>query len=203
MERESSASAPFPTQLVVMALEIEAGDVFQRAGIPVMFTGIGKVNATYALTKRIAEYRQANAPLQRVINFGTAGSHRFPTGTLVACNAFIQRDIDLTALGFAQGVTPFEPSIPAKLECPPVITTLPQAVCSSGDSFETCDPKLPCDVTEMEAYALAKVCLLEKLPFVCVKYITDGTDASAANDWQVNVKKAAAEFLRVYRDLPA
>lgn len=194
---------PLPDQLLVMALEIEAGDVFQRAGIPVLFTGIGKVNAAYALTKRIADYRQANAPLRRVINFGTAGSHRFRAQTLVACTAFIQRDIDLTALGFELGVTPFEPEIPARIEFPAGLPGLPQAVCSSGDSFETCDPKLPCDVTEMEAYALAKICYLEKIPFVCVKYITDGTDASAANDWKANVAKAPAAFMRAYRELCA
>jgi adenosylhomocysteine nucleosidase len=55
----------------------------------------------------------------------------------------------------------------------------------------------------MEAYALAKVCLLEGASFICVKYITDGADHSAASDWRTNVSRAAGEFLRLYRELAA
>jgi adenosylhomocysteine nucleosidase len=54
----------------------------------------------------------------------------------------------------------------------------------------------------MEAYALAKVCWKEQAQFGCAKYVTDGADHAAANDWQRNVHKAADEFLRLYRDLP-
>lgn len=183
-----------------MALEVEAGDVFQEASVPVLFTGIGKVNAAHVLTKRLAEYRAANRWPRHVINFGTAGSERFVTGTVVACNAFIQRDMDVTALGFAPGVTPYE-STPAELRFPVALEHLPQAICSTGDSFATCPPTLPCDVREMEAYALAKICLLEGASFICVKYITEGADHSAANDWAVNVKKAAREFIQIYREL--
>lgn len=196
------AGNDFPELLVVMALEIEAGEVFRKEGVPVLFTGIGKVNAAYTLTKRLTEYRQANRWPRYVINFGTAGSERFSTGALVACSAFIQRDMDVTALGFAPGVTPFEQT-PAELRFPVVLNKLPQAVCSTGDSFATCAEPLPCDVREMEAYALAKVCLLEGATFVCAKYITDGADHSAANDWQTNVHKAALEFIQIYRELAA
>jgi hypothetical protein len=34
-----------------------------------------------------------------------------------------------------------------------------------------------------------------------VKFITDGADHAAANDWRANVDKAAIEFLRIYREL--
>jgi Cupin superfamily (DUF985) len=61
--------------------------------------------------------------LPRVVNFGSAGSRRFATGTVVACNEFHQRDMDVTGLGFAHGKTPF--------------VELPLASCGTGDSFET------------------------------------------------------------------
>ncbi len=32
---------------------------------------------------------------------------------------------------------------------------------------------MECDVMDMEAYALAKVCLLERVAFTSVKYVTD------------------------------
>jgi adenosylhomocysteine nucleosidase len=58
-----------------------------------------------------------------------------------------------------------------------------------------------CAVIDMEAYALAKVCWHENARFACVKYITDGADTFAAHEWQRNVHKAAAEFLRFFRGL--
>ena len=51
------------------------------------------------------------------------------------------------------------------------------------------------------AYALAKVCALEEISFACAKYITDGADHAAANDWQGNLPQAAAEFFTLYRRL--
>src|SRR5687768_16931828 len=55
----SREMAELPALLVVMALPLESQGVFERAGIDVLFTGIGKVNAAYALTRRLADYRHA------------------------------------------------------------------------------------------------------------------------------------------------
>jgi adenosylhomocysteine nucleosidase len=186
--------------LPVFALEIESQGVFEAAGLPVLFTGIGKVNAAHALTRKLAEYRLKGTPVPHVANFGTAGSRKFTTGTLVVCEAFKQLDMDVSALGFARGVTPFE-SVPTIIEFPSTVSGLPRAACGSADSFTTSGDELPCDVVDMEAFALAKVCWLEKAPFTCVKYITDGADHAAAQDWEANLPKAAAEFLRIYREL--
>ena len=43
----------------------------------------------------------------------------------------------------------------------------------------------------MEAYALAKVAMMENLPFLSLKYISDGADGNADDDWSLQVKKAA------------
>lgn len=185
--------------LVVMALQIEEQGAFERAGVEVLFTGLGKVNAAYSLTRRLVEQRrQGRRPL--VVNFGTAGSRIHPTGTIVACRHFVQRDIDLTGLGFQRGETPFE-EVPPELVFDPVFTGLPEGRCGTGDSFETQHAGAVCDVVDMEAYALAKVCWLEGLPFACAKFITDGADASAAGDWQANLPRAARGFLELYGSL--
>jgi adenosylhomocysteine nucleosidase len=186
-----------PPRLVVMALELEGQGAFERAGVPVLYTGLGKVNAALVLARRLADYRAAGQALPLVLNFGSAGSRRFPTGSVVACERFVQRDMDVSGLGFPLGVTPFEDDA-AQLQFPEVFTGLPTGVCGTGDSFETGPPRLACDVVDMEAYALAKVCRREQALFGCAKYITDGADHSAATDWQANLQHAAAAFVRLY-----
>ena len=81
----------------------------------------------------------------------------------------------------------------------PLFEHLPAAVCGSGDSFATGVSGMDCAVIDMEAYALAKVCWRENAKFACVKYITDGANHVAADDWQRNVHKAAEEYLRLFR----
>lgn len=189
-----------PRVLVVMALPLESQGVFERASVPVLYTGVGKVNAAYGLTRKLAEYRHAALAPPRVINFGTAGSQRHKTGALLECRAFVQRDMDVTGLGVPLGVTPFE-EIPARIEIPPVFGDLPQGVCGSGDSFVMTAAALDCDVVDMEAYALAKVCRLERTAFSAVKYVTDGADHAAGADWQSNLHRAADLFLTLYQRL--
>jgi adenosylhomocysteine nucleosidase len=186
--------------LVVMALPLEAQDVFARAGIPVLYTGVGKVNAAMTLTRALAGYRHAGQPLPRVVNFGSAGSPRFTTGTVVACTTFHQRDMDVSALGFDPGATPYE-EIPPVLEFPAIFHALASAACGTGDSFETGQRTMSCDVVDMEAYALAKVCHVEGATFACAKFVSDGADHAAASDWQANLHRAADQFLALYRQL--
>jgi adenosylhomocysteine nucleosidase len=194
------AAVPLPPTLVVMALEIEAQGLFARAGVPVLYSGLGKVNAAMSLMRRLMAYRAADRALPRVVNFGTAGSRRFASGTLVACRQFVQRDMDVTALGFALGSTPFE-ELPAQLQFAPLFEGLPTGLCGSGDSFETGVARLHCEVIDMEAYALAKVCVLEGASFACAKYITDGADHRAAADWHDNLPMAAAAFWGLYQSI--
>jgi adenosylhomocysteine nucleosidase len=192
--------ADFPRTLVVMALPAESDGVFEGAGVPVEYCGVGKVNAAITLTRALRRYVHAGEPLPLVFNFGTAGSRAHDTGKFVACHEFVQRDMDVRGLGFALGVTPFD-SVPPSLRFEAVFTQLPSAICGSGDSFATMDCDVACDVVDMEAYALAKVCWIEGAEFACVKYVTDGADHAAAADWQRNVHKAASEFLSLYKSV--
>jgi adenosylhomocysteine nucleosidase len=188
-----------PSALVVVALREESAGVFEAADIPVLYCGVGKVNAASALARALTRYALQGRAMPRVMNFGSAGSRRYPTGTLVECHEFVQRDMDVSGLGFALGVTPYDEA-PSCLHFEPVFTHLPSAVCGSGDSFATSVTGMDCAVVDMEAYALAKVCWFEKAPFACVKYVSDGADHAAAEDWQRNLHKAADEFLRLYQD---
>ena len=191
-----------PNPLVVMALEEESGDIFQHAGVPVLYTGVGKINAAYHLATRLAAYDKGGGPLPFVVNFGTAGSPRFPTHSLVACRSFVQRDMDASALGFEVGQTPYDP-VPLVLTFPALELGLPEGVCGSGDSFATTRVAASCDVLDMEAYALAKVCWFQGVRFASIKYVTDGADHEAADNWKANLRSAAEHFLDVYHRLAA
>jgi adenosylhomocysteine nucleosidase len=168
----------------------------------VLYTGLGKVNAALILARKLASLRARGELPSLVVNFGTAGSRNLPTRSVVACRKFVQRDMDVTGLGFALGETPFE-STPVTLEFPAVFGDLPEGVCGTGDRFETGEIPVACDVIDMEAYALAKACLYESVPFACAKYISDGADGTAADDWQASLPGAAAAFWALYQQLLA
>jgi adenosylhomocysteine nucleosidase len=191
--------AALPRTLVVMALKEESAGVFEAAGVSVLYCGVGKVNAAIALTRELARYAHAGEAPPLVLNFGTAGSRVHATGSLLACHEFVQRDMDVSGLGFALGVTPYDET-PALLRFEPRFTNLESATCGSGDSFATVVGAVECGVLDMEAYALAKACWREHAPFACAKYVTDGADHAAADHWRNNVHRAAEDFLALYRE---
>jgi adenosylhomocysteine nucleosidase len=189
-----------PRTLVVMALRAESDGLFEVAGVPVLYCGVGKVNAAIALTRELTRYSLHDEEMPLVLNFGSAGSRKFDAGTLVSCHEFVQRDMDVRGLGFALGTTPYDDA-PPRLCFDPLFTHLPAAICGSGDSFATTISDMDCAVVDMEAYALAKACHGENARFACAKYVSDGADHTAAADWQRNVHKAAGEFLRLYQNI--
>jgi adenosylhomocysteine nucleosidase len=185
-----------PKPLIVMALPQESRGRLEAGGAQVLYTGVGKVNAAATLARRLAELRTRGEPLPLVLNLGTAGSRRVPARSLIACNRFAQRDMDVSGLGFAAGVTPFDPTPPV-IEFPPMFPHLPQLLCSTADSFATAHHDG--DVVDMEAFALARVCLMERARFGCIKYVTDGADGNAGTDWQAALEPASQAFADVYQ----
>ena len=188
--------------LIVMALPQESRGLLERAGATPLYTGVGKVNAASSLARALAELRCAGMPPALVVNLGTAGSRNIRAHTLVGCNRFSQRDMDVTGMGFAAGVTPFDETPPV-IEFPTVFTRLPQVTCSSGDSFATHLHDFEGDVVDMEAFALARVCLSERVRFACAKYITDGADADSAAHWETALDAASRAFAELYFSLGA
>jgi adenosylhomocysteine nucleosidase len=186
--------------MIVMALRQESRGRLEAAGAPVFYTGVGKVNAASALARRLAELRCAGTPPALVVNMGTAGSRSVAPHTLVACNRFVQRDMDVSGLGIPPGVTPFDDA-PPMLEFPPQFMRLPQLVCSTADSFATHLHAVDGDVVDMEAFALAKACRAESVRFACVKYVTDGADADSAAHWEAALDSAARAFAELYATL--
>ncbi|TWI81659.1 adenosylhomocysteine nucleosidase [Lacibacter cauensis] len=177
---------PLQDALFVFALESEAAEDFTDCNV--LITGIGKVSAAYALTKSIAQHKPA-----MIINLGSAGSNTFSKGTIVCCTQFIQRDMDVRGLGFQLYETPLS-GIDPVLQYGLQIKGLPQGICGTGDSFEMNHDVIAYTVVDMEAYPLALIAQKENIPFLCLKYISDGADGSAADDWNELVHKAAVAF---------
>jgi len=191
---------PHSKWLIVMALPQESRGRLEAAGAAVLYTGVGKVNAASVLARHLAEVRCAGTPLPLVVNLGTAGSRSVAAHTLVACNRFAQRDMDVSGLGFAPGVTPFD-ATPPVIEFPQAFAHLPQMLCSTADSFATHLHTIAGDVVDMEAFALARVCRAAGARFACAKYVTDGADSDSAAHWEAALDHAAQAFVTLYREL--
>lgn len=181
------------TPLFAFALQEEATHEFTE--LEPLFVGVGKLNAAFSLMQQIAARRPSI-----IVNLGSAGSQRHARGTVVCCSQFIQRDMDVTALGFEKYVTPFTDQ-PVVLRYGLTVPGLPEGVCGSGDSFEVNHTATAYDVIDMEAYALAWVAMKEQIPFLCLKYISDGADGKAATDWQTSVRNASSALKNVIHKL--
>ena len=180
--------------LIVCALEVETQG--QLEDYDVLYTGVGKVNATCKLTQKFGKHGSF-VPYDLIINYGTAGSRKIKKKTLVDCTKFIQRDMDVTGLGFMRGETPFEDNPPITIESTGDFNPIGRkATCGSGDNFVEDRSQYYGEVVDMEAYALAKVCYLYDVPFISFKYITDGADEQAHEDWEKNL----ADGIEVFKE---
>ena len=157
-----------------------ANDIFYiRSGdVDVLFTGIGKINATYALTRYLCEIGKPDV----IYNVGTAGccNNSIAVGDLVLCDKFIQLDMNATPQNVDEiGFTPYDDigfiidNDPMSEKNNNLIKDVKNGnyICATMDTFNISNTKY--DVYDMEAYALAKLALRFGIDFVCVKYITD------------------------------
>ena len=147
-------------------------------GYSIYLSGCGKVNATIATMEAI------DAGAKKIINYGTAGAVGNISG-LVEVTGYVDRDMDVRPLGFRLGQTPFEEGIRIGRK---------GLVVGSGDSFAVGKPEIECDIVDMEAYAIARVCKKYDVEFRCFKYISDKADENAASDWNENIRKGNRLF---------
>ena len=187
--------------LIVCALEQEVnGELDDYLPDPrqIIYTGVGKVNATGQLTERLHSSHLHYLPEmpKLVINYGTAGSRDLPIGELVDCTKFTQRDMDVRGMGFIKGQTPFEVDVPIILDYDHVqFNPIGKKLrCGTGDNFVQTDKDTYSDVYDMEAYALAKVCHVYNVDFISFKYITDNANESSPKDWKDNCSDGITEF---------
>lgn len=174
------------TILVLAALKDELSIARAPAGVQVIYTGIGKVNAASVTTGAILASRPA-----LIVNYGTAGSVAGGLHGLHEVARVIQRDMIAEPLA-PRGVTPFSDE-PLALQ-----SGYGDITCGTGDSFVTSvDPWLAANgvhVVDMELFAIAHVCQRHAVPWRAFKYVSDFADADAAAHWNENVAKGEALF---------
>ena len=150
----------------------------------VVFTGVGKINATKKLERQFGKSSFKLPDL--VINYGTAGktTESLSVGDLYEVGKFVQRDMMVTELGFKEYETPFDATYIIE-------NGRSDLTCGTGDSFWTPKNKKNFEIVDMEAYALAKVCQDHGVEFRCFKFISDGGDP---DEWKENVSKGSVLF---------
>ena len=171
-----------PSILIVAALPEE----LDHPGV--LHTGLGKLNAAYALTRELQRQRP-----KLVVNYGTAGGLNPSLGGLVEIRRVLQVDMEAEPLA-PRGQTPFSPD-PFQLD-----SGVDGVVCGSGDRFVTAvDPWLlehGVEVVDMELFAIAFVCQREGIPWRSFKYISDHADQESETSWQAHLRGGQDLFLK-------
>ena len=167
--------------IILVALENELPQNI-LPDVHIEYSGVGKINAAI---KTLEIIRKFNPDM--IVNFGTAGSLVEKVTGLHEVAIFKQRDMDVTGLGFSIGETPFE-------NVSSITFGREGLSCGTGDSFVTEQPKMKTDLVDMEAYAIAKVCLLKDKEFRCFKFVSDNANETAGSDWETNIENGRIAF---------
>jgi adenosylhomocysteine nucleosidase len=179
--------------LIITALESELNKANLPAGVNLVYSGIGKINAAMTSFQAIHEFQP-----KRVINYGTAGKINSDLHGLLEIGKVIQRDMLAEPLA-PRGKTPF-------CQKPREYLSLGGAhICGSGDSFVTAsDPWLVdqgIDVVDMELFPIAATAYHFNIPWQSFKYITDGADENAGNEWHQKINHGEELFLGRLKEL--
>ncbi|WP_371479200.1 nucleosidase [Kitasatospora sp. NBC_00315] len=166
--------------LLVVAVQEEAA--YLGEGLPVLLTGIGKINATAALATVLAG---GDRPSE-IVNLGTAGALRPGWAGTHEIGEVLQHDIDTPVLRALTGRTYGAPITVG--EKGPTLAT--------GDLFVS-DPAArerlarSADLVDMEGYALATVAERAGVPIRLVKHVSDEAGAGADRTWRESVDTCA------------
>ena len=191
--------SPSEEYLIVTALSSELPDALPER---VLFTGVGKINATYVLTRYLINHPE----IKTVINYGTGGgAYQTKKGDLVKCTTFLQGDMDCGNLVDGPGITFGDDKATEGV----IQFGTDGKICRSQDQFVTELDALDMfqhlvlenkfNVVDMEAYALAKVCTMLHKDFHCYKYISDDATNNADVEWNDNVAKGEPLFYDVLK----
>ncbi|MEV7602736.1 nucleosidase [Kitasatospora sp. NPDC089797] len=170
--------------LLVVAVREEAAHLDDR--LPVLLTGIGKVNATAALATVLARGERPS----EVINLGTAGALRTGWAGIHHVVQVIQHDLDTEVLHSLTGRSYGAPLVVGKGDGP---------VLATGDLFvDSPEAKQRlaehADLVDMEGYAVAAVAHRAGVPVRLVKYVSDEAGDGAAHTWRESVDGCARQL---------
>ena len=179
--------------LIITALESELDKNALPQGVNIVYSGVGKINATAASIRAIHEFQP-----KRIVNFGTVGKINSALHGLLEIGQVIQRDMMTVPLA-PRGQTPFCPK-------PSIYLSLGgDHICGTGDSFVTAhDPWLisqGIDVVDMELFAIANMAYQFNIPWQSFKYVTDDANADSGNEWVHRVNHGQELYLEKLKEL--
>ncbi|THF74221.1 5'-methylthioadenosine/adenosylhomocysteine nucleosidase [Cohnella fermenti] len=178
--------------------------------------GVGKVNAAVYTQVLIDRFN-----VKQVIFTGVAGAvdPELNIGDVVISTSCLQHDIDVTALGFARGVIPYQPSSEWKADEQLVAMAkeageivLPGRVklgkVLSGDQF-IADRNQVQELfevfggacTEMEGAAVAQVCAMNDVGYVVIRSMSDKADGSASVNFAEFTIEASNNSYRIVNEM--
>lgn len=181
LHRTISADRP----LLVVALEEEAAHL-HVSELPVLVTGIGKVNAAIAVSTILGEYSPS-----RIVNLGTAGAVRDGLSGTFVVGRVVQHDFDDSGIHAITGLHFGEP----------IDTADDGVTLATGDRFIS-DPDVrarlavSAHLVDMEGYAVARAALSAQVPVTIVKQVSDSADASAGKTWRQTLDECAEQLGR-------
>ena len=172
--------------------------------------GIGKVNAALCAQKMIDLYQP-----EAIINVGVAGAldPDLHVGDLVISRDAVQHDFDTMYFGDSPGYVsgvglsmPADQALMEKAEKAASALGLAYRVgrVASGDQFIASPEKkewiattFQASCTEMEGAAIAQVALLNQVPFLIIRAISDGADDGAPVSYYEFVEMAAERAVKL------
>lgn len=173
--------------LIIVALEGELNPKVLPASLPLIYCGVGKVNAALATQRAIHDIKP-----DHIINFGTAGRVSSHLHGLQPVARVVQRDMNAEPLA-PRGVTPLMAG-PHHFE-----SGDDGIVCGTGDSFVTSPDKWlhenKIDLVDMELFAIAAAAHRANVKWSAYKFISDDANEGAAEDWQAKVNHGEELFL--------
>ena len=182
------------------SMEFYAGTL-EGKKVVVVQSGIGKVNAAVC-TQILADDFQAEV----VINTGIAGSlnNDINIGDIVVSTDLVHHDMDAVAFGYKKGQVPqmeqfsFQSdealrrlAVEACREVNPDIQVFEGRI-ASGDQFGAY-------AVEMEGAAIAQAAVLNHIPFLVIRAISDKADGSAHVDYPAFEKLAIQHSVKLTR----
>lgn len=180
--------------------------------VAVAVSAPGKVNAAIAATLMTLETMQRVFKIDTVLNLGVVGGlvEEYRQGDVVLPFAFVQYDIDTTAVGdppgFVSGVGAEKFVASGKIMALKTVLTLklPAAarvfiadLCATADRFlgtreqkQAVRDEWKASICDMEAGAIAQVCSIAGVPFLSVKVVSDTLNGNA-QEYEDTLESAA------------
>ncbi|MCR8641837.1 5'-methylthioadenosine/adenosylhomocysteine nucleosidase [Paenibacillus sp. N1-5-1-14] len=190
--------------------------IFHGKNVVVCRTGVGKVNAAVCTQILIDTFE-----VKSIIFTGVAGAldPELNIGDIVVSKECMQHDMDVTPLGFARGIIPYEEI--SIFQADPQLVELALASSSrlfpgrskhgrvlSGDQFvasrevvSQLHTELEGTCTEMEGASVAQVCSMNEIPFVIIRSMSDKADGSAHVNFGEFTVQASRNSFRMIEDI--